>query len=61
MAKRNDERRRELREYAEAKRREADEIFARVNARIEARKRAEEERRERRRRLLRFLTFGRAA
>ena len=52
---------RRLHEEWEAKRREAEEIFAQVGTRIEARRLAEEARRERRRRIVRLLTFGRAA
>lgn len=53
---------RELDEKADRLGREAEEIFARVRARIEARRRADEERLERRRRLLRRLfPFRRSA
>jgi hypothetical protein len=61
MTKRDREELRRLEEQAEAWRREAEEIFARSRAKIQARREAEEARRERRRRILRLLTFGRAA
>lgn len=59
MAKRDRDDVLRLVDFAEAKRREAEEIFARVAARIEGRRRLDEQRR--RRRLLRTLTFGRRA
>jgi hypothetical protein len=60
MAKRDSEYWRQRHKEWEEGRREVAEIFARADARIEARRRAAEERRERRRRILRLLTFGRA-
>jgi len=61
MAKTDPERGRGLEAYANAKRRAAEEIFARVHARLEGRHRDEHERHERRRRLLRLLTPRRTA
>jgi hypothetical protein len=61
VAKPDPEELRRLEALSEARRREADEIFARSRVKIEARRRAEEGRRERRRRILRVLTFGRDA
>jgi hypothetical protein len=61
MTRPDPEERRRRDALAEARRREADEIFERARVKIEARRRAEEERRERRRRIVRLLTFGRVA
>jgi hypothetical protein len=52
---------RRRKELSEARRRMTDEIFERQRAQIDARRRAEDARGERRRRILRLLTFGRAA
>ena len=61
MTKPDPEEARRRKEHLETLRREAEEIFERQGAKIAARRQAEEVRQERKRKLLRLLTFGRAA
>jgi hypothetical protein len=61
MAKPDPEEMRRMKELSAARRREADEIFARYRAKIAAWREEDEKREERRRRILRRLTFRRAS